>query len=140
MSESIEVLAAQLHLTEAELRERLPSGRQARFNNRVGWAATYLRKALLLENCGRGRFRITERGRQVLQQPLSRLDLPWLQRYPEVRSFRGEAAEEGASAELTVAAPTPSRPNATVPVLDPEEQLEEAYVTFRRRLSGELLD
>lgn len=140
MSESIETLATQLHLTEEELRERLPSGRQARFNNRVGWAGTYLRKALLLENCGRGRFRITERGRQVLQSPPSRIDLAWLQRFPEIRSFRGEAAEEGASGELAVSTPTPSRPNGVAPVLDPEEQLEEAYVTFRRRLASELLE
>lgn len=140
MGEAIEVLATQLHLTEEDLRERLPSGRQARFNNRVGWAATYLRKALLLENCGRGRFRITDRGRQALQKPPARIDLAWLQRYPEVRAFRGESGEEDAPGELPVSAPTPSRPNAPVPVLDPEEQLEEAYVTFRRRLASELLE
>ncbi|MCU0658603.1 MAG: restriction endonuclease [Polyangiaceae bacterium] len=139
MSQAIEVLATQLNLTEEDLRERLPSGRQARFNNRVGWAATYLRKALLLENCGRGRFRLTDRGRQVLQKPPPRIDLAWLQRYPEVRAFRGESGDE-ASGELPGSAPAPSPPNVPVPILDPEEQLEEAYLTFRRRLASELLD
>jgi hypothetical protein len=36
------VLAAKFELTEEDLAERLPSGTAKTFNNRVGWAATYL--------------------------------------------------------------------------------------------------
>jgi restriction system protein len=35
-------LATRLGLTEEELTERLPSGLARTFDNRVGWAATYL--------------------------------------------------------------------------------------------------
>ena len=38
-------LAAEFHLTEQERKELLPSGRQAIFRNRVGWARTYLKMA-----------------------------------------------------------------------------------------------
>lgn len=51
-SSTIQSLAAQFKLTPADLEELLPSGRQRRFNNRVNWATTHLRKALLLESAG----------------------------------------------------------------------------------------
>jgi restriction system protein len=41
-------------LTELERTERLPSGHQTRFHNRVGWARTHLKKAGLLERIGSG--------------------------------------------------------------------------------------
>jgi restriction system protein len=44
-SEAVEALAKELGLTEDDLREMLPSGVQPTFVNRVGWAATYMKKA-----------------------------------------------------------------------------------------------
>lgn len=35
-------LASEFELSESDLEERLPSGRAKTFNNRVGWATTYL--------------------------------------------------------------------------------------------------
>ena len=49
LRDAIETLAGQHHLSEAERRERLPSGCQNTFNNRVGWARTYMAKAGLLQ-------------------------------------------------------------------------------------------
>jgi restriction system protein len=48
LSEAISYLAAHFNLSDTERRELLPSGKQARFDNRVGWACTYLKKAGLL--------------------------------------------------------------------------------------------
>ena len=48
LREAIEALAVQFSLTPDERRELLPSGRQATFDNRVGWSRTYLKKAGLL--------------------------------------------------------------------------------------------
>jgi hypothetical protein len=45
----------------SELKELLPSGGQATFDNRVGWARTYIKKAGLLESPRRGYLKITER-------------------------------------------------------------------------------
>jgi restriction system protein len=49
LSEAIEVLDQHFKLTDADRRELLPSGKQSKFVNRVGWAATYLRKTKLVE-------------------------------------------------------------------------------------------
>ncbi len=68
LREAIEVLAAEFRLTEEEQKELLPSGRQPTFDNRVGWARTYMKKAGLLESPRRGYFRITPRGFQVLEK------------------------------------------------------------------------
>ena len=49
-----ETLAADFKLTSADRAEMLPSGKQSVFDNRVGWAKTYLDKAGLLETVRRG--------------------------------------------------------------------------------------
>jgi len=67
LREAIEYLADEFKLTEDERKEFLPSGQQAIFDNRVGWARTYILKAGLLESTKRGYFNITERGLQVLK-------------------------------------------------------------------------
>ncbi|MGL5510366.1 MAG: winged helix-turn-helix domain-containing protein, partial [Microcoleaceae cyanobacterium] len=60
LTETTEGLAQAFQLTEEEKKELLPSGQQAIFLNRVGWAKTYLTKANLLESTRRGIFKITE--------------------------------------------------------------------------------
>jgi len=59
LGEVIESLALYFNLSDGERKELLPSGRKAKFDNRVGWATTYLKKAGLLESSGRAAFRIT---------------------------------------------------------------------------------
>lgn len=49
-----ERLAIKLGVTEQEQLELLPSGRQRRYDNRVGWARTYLNKAGLIKTIRRG--------------------------------------------------------------------------------------
>jgi restriction system protein len=60
LSDVLEALAQQFDLTDADRAELLPSGGQARFDNKVGWARTHLSKALLLEIPRRGWLRITD--------------------------------------------------------------------------------
>jgi hypothetical protein len=45
-------LAEEFGLTDADLEERIPSGRVTTMQNRVGWAATYLYRCGLLESAG----------------------------------------------------------------------------------------
>jgi len=50
LRDTIELLATQFNLTDGEREELLPSGTQAIFDNRVGWAKTHILKAGLLES------------------------------------------------------------------------------------------
>ena len=67
--QAVDALANRFGLTDADRRELLSSGRQRTFDNRVGWARTYLGKAGLLESLRRGVFRITSSGMQVISAP-----------------------------------------------------------------------
>ncbi|MBZ4409527.1 restriction endonuclease [Myxococcus sp. XM-1-1-1] len=132
LRETVESIASEFKATEEERNELLPSGRQRRLHNRVGWAKTYLQKAGLLEPNGRGRFRITARGQEVLQRRPSRIDMKFLEQFPEYNAFaalRHEASNEQASA--------PEVPSSTE---TPEEILEDSYQELRRRLADEVLE
>lgn len=117
-------------LTEDELAERIPSG-QLTFNNRVGWATTYLRQCGLLEQPRRGVNVITERGRQVLAANPERIDLGVLSQFPELAEFR---RARGTRRGRAVAPPSVTE-TAT-----PEERIVAAYQELREALIAEIRD
>jgi restriction system protein len=132
-SEAVEALAKELGLTEDDLREMLPSGVQPTFVNRVGWAATYMKKAGLLETTRRGFYQITDRGRDLLEKQPKTINVELLRQYPEFREFEGpkdtrssnKASKQKALSETSAATPL--------------EQLEAAYESLRDKLADELL-
>jgi restriction system protein len=133
-SEASDLLAQQFSLTETDLRELLPSGKQPKFTNRIGWATTYLRKTKLLEGTGRGRFRITDRGLTVLRENPSRVDLKYLNRFSELATFRGDIPQE----QITNGEVTEVAVEATSQT--PREVLEASYQVLRREVAQELLE
>ena len=128
LRETIESLAQQFGLSEEERKELLPSGRQATFDNRVGWARTYMKKASLLNYTGRGFFCITERGKEVLSQNPTEINAKFLKQFPEFVEFQKvKKTDEGGS--------TPS----TQPPITPEESLEAAFQELKESLASDLL-
>lgn len=124
-------LANHFELTKQEREQLLPSGRQTTFSNRVSWASTYLKKTKLLESTGRGRFRITERGLKVLEEPPQRIDLKFLDRYDELEEFRNRSSA------------TDDKDTKSVEdeVTDtPDETFEDSFLRLRRQLASDLLD
>ena len=89
----VEELADQLRLTLEERNELLPSGKQTVFSNRVHWAKSYLSKAHLVEITRRGHFRITPRGREVIETQPSHIDNKLLMQFEEFRQFRERSSE-----------------------------------------------
>ncbi|MCS6915410.1 MAG: restriction endonuclease [Myxococcota bacterium] len=131
LAEAMHRLAEEFYLSEQERMELLPSGRQRRFNNRVGWAKTHLKKAGLLRDEARGRFRITEQGREVLASSPDKLSVAYLEeRFPSLREFRGSGEAEQA----------PPSKAGSLEAETPEEVLEDAYQALRKRLADELLE
>ncbi len=131
ISEAIEILSESFHLTDEDRSELLPSGQQFRFNNRVSWARSYLKQAGLLQNTGRGKFRITERGFEVLQRNPSYINQSFLQQFPEFLEFKRLRT---------------NKPEATVEEIEPEssqtpeEVLEASYQSLRNKLVQEILE
>ena len=131
LREAIESLSNQLGLTAKERRELLPSGRQPTFDNRVGWARTYMKKAGLLESTRRGYFRITKRGLDVLDKQPAQIDNAYLRQFPEFVEFQTPKKKEEEEEE--------SRPKLDDRTT-PEEEIESAYQKLRDDLSTELLE
>lgn len=127
----VDRLATQFALSEDERREMLPSGRAKLFDNRVGWAKTYISNAGLIESPRRAISRITDEGRQVLnvhQGPINvkflselsgRKPVPEKKREAEIRP---EVVEAAAEAQET-----------------PEETFENAYLKIRTDVERSIL-
>lgn len=102
-----------------------------KFDNRVRWAAFYLRKAGLLERTGRGKIRISERGHEVLKTKPGRIDVRFLKNFSDFQEFQ-KGTKKGESEDANVAG---EEAQST-----PEETLEASYVNLRQTLADELID
>lgn len=132
-SEAVEALAKELRLTEEDLKDMLPSGIQANFVNRFGWASTYMKKAGLLEATRRGFYQITDRGKDLLRKQPKIINVKLLKQYPEFREFqklKGTRSGDKASN---------SKGASDISTATPSEALEAAYENLRDELSDELL-
>jgi restriction system protein len=72
-SELRDRVAGSAKLSEEDLKEMLPSGRQTIFGNRTAWANVFLQRAGLIEKTGRGVYRATHHDQLILSQDRLRL-------------------------------------------------------------------
>ncbi len=132
-NKAVEVLAQELNLTEQDLKEMLPSGTQFTFVNRVGWAATYMKKAGLLEPTRRGYYQITQRGRELLAKQPQVINNKTLEEYPEFLEFKKRKGTMTKNGEEEI------KLIFDVSTTTPSEALEFAYKNLRNELADELL-
>jgi restriction system protein len=129
--EIFESLSKKLKLTEEEKNELLPSGKQSKFRNRISWATIYLMKSGLLTRPSEGKYIITARGLEVLSEKLQKIDMKYLEKFPEYldfKQFRTEKSKENYPDTKTLESSTP------------QELLESSYQELRRKLSHDLLE
>ncbi|WP_420643101.1 restriction endonuclease [Candidatus Leptofilum sp.] len=129
LREAIDNLASYFQLTKEERKELLPSGRQARFDNRVGWSRTHLAKAGLLISTRRGYFEITQLGKKVLAQKPDSIDVAFLKQFPDYLEFIKPTMPDDKTAVSDEADSSQS----------PEEAIESAYQRVRQELAKEIL-
>ncbi|OPY49373.1 MAG: hypothetical protein A4E49_03148 [Methanosaeta sp. PtaU1.Bin112] len=133
-SDAADALARHFNSTEADRREMLPSGRQTRFDNRVAWAIVFLRKAKFLESTRRGRFKITDRGSEILKSNPNRIDVKYLMQHggAEFKEFRKPSHSNGDQSD-------DHNENDAEVVRTPREVIDAGYQEIRKDLSQELL-
>jgi restriction system protein len=129
LRETIEVLADEFELTDEERTQLLPSGQQTTFDNRVGWARTYLKKAGLLKSTRRGYYQISDRGKEVLEENPPEINNAYLKQFPAFVEFTRPKQREGEGSVEEEGKDTRT----------PEEEIEAAYQTVRQGLVVELL-
>lgn len=139
---AVEQLAARFELSDDERAVMLPSGTAPMFDNRVGWAKTYLKQAGLIDATRRGYFRITPRGSQLLGTNPVQLDTATLvEKYHEFRAFRSRRSESNGVLQTGLAMTAPSETPAPVTLeATPEELFSQAYQRLRSNLEAEVLE
>src|SRR3989338_2702896 len=128
--DAIEHLAGIFHISEEERGRLLESGLQSIFENRVGWANTYLKKAGLLESPKRSYFRITSEGLAVLAKNPAKIDAKFLRQFPsfvEFQSIKKDKTENDSGEAENEAARTP------------QELIEASYLKIQKDLAQDLL-
>jgi restriction system protein len=131
LAEAREKLADDFKLSHEDREELLPSGRQSKFSNRVACAKSYLQQAGLLSSPRRGHFQVSVRGNEILKSPPDRIDIGFLEQYPEFVAFRTPKAEAAEPSGKVAASPQEQ--------VTPEEALYAAYVKMRAGLTAEVL-
>lgn len=124
--ETIENLSKNFDLTDEEKKEMLPNGRQGKFENRVRWAQTRLKKAELSETTGWGKFKVTDLGLDILKFNPSKFNDKF------IMEFSGSGANGVQQTEENINIAKEDKP--------PEEVLEDTYEEMRRQLAQELLE
>jgi len=132
--DAIESLADQFSLTDEERRELLPSGSQAVFDNRVGWARSYLKQAGLLDSPKRGFFQITQRGKELLDSGIVRIDNSVLEQFEEFQDFKNRKKKKDDSDT------TDSTESSLESDQTPEDQIASAYRTIKAGIQKEILE
>ena len=123
--EFLDRLTGMFSLTDADLQEMVSSGRQARMENRTGWAMTDLKKAGLINNPQPGQWEITQTGRDFLANQQGIIKFVDLQKlWPESQQNQGVPTTDTVdSVEIT-----------------PDEQMAKSHEQHKTMLSDEVLD
>lgn len=124
-------LAEQFALSAEERREMLPSGRAKLFDNRVGWAKTYISNAGLIESPRRGISKITGEGRRLLAAHQGPINVKFLNELSGRKSTREKNRQVEIEAEATEATAESQE--------TPEETFENAYLKIRTDVERAIL-
>lgn len=131
-----ELVAQRTGLSDESKQVLLPSGRQAVYKNRIGWAHDRLKRAGLSSSPARALWVLTPAGRTFVATYPSVIPASELQRLAHVppesrlRSPDGEAPVTNVEASLPPMAPTAS----------PEEQIESAVRELHLSVAADLLE
>ena len=129
MKEVKKLIAEKLHISDDALLERLSSDRQTVYDNRIGWAKTYLKKAKVIESPKRAQIIITDRGKALIESGEIITNELLEQKYPEFAEFRGKK-----NTNETVTTTTLELSEET-----PQEILDRVYGTINDQLADDLL-
>jgi len=127
-------LTTHFSLTAEDKIEKVPSGKQTKFDNRIYWTKSYFIKAKLIEATKRAHFKITARGVKFLNESNGQITMKDLKDIHEFKEFsQGNKIEDsqfisGDSNVLSYDDKTPL------------EKLEESYKIIHNELAEQLLE
>ena len=121
-----EIIAKSMRISDEDRMEMLPSGKQSTFDNRVAWARTYLDKAGLITTPQRGKYLITQAGKEALSSG-EKIDLKFLEKSKEFKEFHD-------------ATPNYEKENPEDKNESPMEVLDVAYQQINAALASQIMN
>jgi len=116
------------NITEEEQKEKIPSGKQFTYSNRIAWAISYLKMAELIFSPKRGSYRITEEGVNVLKNPPDKITISFLKQFENFSKNRNPEKDENIEQDEQITDKTP------------DELIEIGYKQIKNELSLQLLN
>ncbi|MDK3075050.1 restriction endonuclease [Sedimentitalea sp. JM2-8] len=126
-------IAEDFELSQEDLNEMLPSGKQTLISNRIHWARHYMAQAGLVEAAKRGHFQTTGLGKKVLSAPPTRIDNKFLGEFSGFKAFLDRSKPKNHSE--TSNAPLEQQINLKTP----EQEIDSAAIQIEDALAKELL-
>jgi restriction system protein len=115
-------------ISEDEQNEKIPSGKQPLYYNRVAWAIAYLKMADLISSPARAVYSITEEGKKVLENPPEKITINFLKQF------------DGFSKNRNPEKDTELDDNNQIVEKTPDELIEIGYKQVKNELSLQILN
>jgi len=135
LQEVRDYLTSYFSLNDDDKTERVPSGTQTKFDNRIYWTKSYFIKAKLVEPTKRAHFRITDRGLNFLSKSTNNITVNDLKEIEEFKDFSIGNNSENETINATVEIQNTIFENKT-----PLENLEESFSIIQNELAIEILE
>lgn len=135
LSEVREFMTEHFALTDEDKSEKVPSGTQSKFDNRIYWTKSYFAKAKLINQTKRAHFLITERGLEFFSKFKDSITINDLRGFEEFRQFNQSSNHSDDVTTQTERVEISISDNKT-----PLERLEESYLLIHNELAIELLE
>jgi restriction system protein len=119
------------NITDDERKIYTPNGKQVLYYNRIAWAISYLRMAQLISSPERGKYQITQIGKNIISNPPEKISTKFLKTLPSF-SF-GKTNSKAASTDNEE--DDDENSNRT-----PDELIELGYTQINNELSDMLLN
>lgn len=124
-------LISHFAITEDELRTKIPSGRAFLFDNRLGWANTYLKKAGLITSARRAYLQITPLGSGFLKDHPNEIKVSDLKKIEQFKDFH-QVKDKEQKGQVEVDLPDMEEKS-------PEEVIDSAFEVILNDLRSELI-
>lgn len=136
ISEAADVLAERSNLSEEDLNQTLPSGKNI-FKDRVSWAKTYLVKAGLIQQPKRAYCEISDLGRTIDLKNLNAITNEFLAQFDGFKSFKFGKKNEDESEVKTLT--DAESLNVYPETQTPEETIQTTTELLKSNLKNDLL-
>ena len=127
LEECIQISIEKFGLSSEDLNEMVKGGKQTKVANRINWSITYLKKALLIETIDKRKFKITQRGKELLSTNPKIINSKLLKQYDEFIKFITPKENKDIF-------------NEEKEELTPEEEVANICKTLNTELASEILD